>query len=221
MKQRIKLIIGIILLICVSQLQAQETINFKLLINDHNDKPLTGMFRIETSVEVDGYDVKNYKDILVFNGAAFFPMELEIQEGETGNILVGFYPAEDPYNREMSTPILDDELFRLEGSLDFVLGDNNELIFKIFFDYYPQEVISTNKLGAEREAARSSEWYKNIKKGLEVGVDIPFFNASGSLEADEGKSGTETLVDREMSENVLGKRWTVNIPNGGLKIVQK
>ncbi len=221
MKHKINFILGIILFICIIQVQAQETIKFRLIINDHEGKPLTGMLRIETSIEVDGYEDTNYQDINVYNGKAYFPVEMKIEEGDSGTILVGYYPAEEPYNRILSTPILDDAKFRIESrTIEFILPDRNELFFELSFGYDKQEIISSTKTGAEREASRSEEISEMIKTYAEAGLDIWVFSAKGGGEMVESESETNTIVDREMTEDEVSKKYIVKIPTGGLIIKQ-
>ncbi|WP_117885178.1 hypothetical protein [Aureibaculum luteum] len=221
MKRKITLILGAILIISISQIQAQKTINFRLIINDHEGKPLTGMFRIETSVEVDGYDDTSYKDISVYNGKAFFPVEMEINEEDSGTILVAYYPAEEPYNRILSTPILDDDKYRLESEIiEFTLPDRNELFFELSFGYNEQEIISSTKVGAEREASRSEETTEMMKTYAEAGLDIWVFSAKGGGEMEDSETETNTVRDREMTEDEVSKKYIVKIPTGGLIIEQ-
>lgn len=227
MKRKINLILGLILLVCITQVQAQEAIPVQFRLTDHNDDALTGMLRVRIMLFGDQI-FRDPQDVYIYGGACNLPIDMNLKEGDRGTIKVTYIPSEIPLGKNpdgeemaMSTPLVNEKGIGLDSPPEeFILPAKMELSFDITFAFDDVEVISKNKTGAEREAAKSSEWSKNTKLELEVGMELGFFSASESLEIENGESESKTLIDREMSETEEGKRWTAKIPTGKLTIKQ-
>jgi hypothetical protein len=222
MKQKITLILGTILFLSITQIQAQETITLDFTLNDHNGESLTGLLKVKIDVVGDGKDWEDLENIYIYHGSYDQSIDLDIEEGGIAKIMVTYYPNEDPTDEmksRTSTPINEDSKFSFSSRMVRVkLPDTKLLSFDLSLGYEVQEIISSTKAGAEREASKSTELSETAKIYAEAGLSAWIFTAKAGGESEESESETNSTVDREMTENEESKRYQVRIPTGGLKI---
>tara|TARA_R110002096_G_C14359371_1_gene703833 strand:- start:124 stop:795 length:672 start_codon:yes stop_codon:yes gene_type:complete len=223
MKQRITLIIGTILLICVSQLQAQENekseVAFAFTINDLNDKPLTGMLTASIEVNRSG-DTSYMSNLFLGSGSVRGTELLDMQAGDSGTIMITYNPAEEPRNIYANTPIVDDIQF-VSNNIHFTLPENKELLFKISFASKELEVISSTKTGASKAVTNSKEVSSSMKAYGELEASAWIVTAKAGIESEDAESETNAITDTEMKEDEKAIRYSVKVATGALIIEQK
>lgn len=207
----------------IAPLQAQNTnkkeIILQLTIKDHENRPLTGMLRVDISVT--GAGSRQLPPIYLLDGYIDLPVELNIQEQGSGTIKVYYYPAEEPLSGFHSTPIREGDRFKFTSErLEYYLPENNQLHFKLSLDYKEKEVISTTKNGAVQEISRSQQLSSTTKALAEVGADLWIFSAKTGVEMETGESETNTLTDSKMTESEKGVKYVIRYPTGSLSMKQ-
>ena len=196
-----------------------KIITLGFTINDHRGNALSGEIaadlRVFTSNQMTGTG-----QILCTQGAASAQIELDIEEGGTGSIIVFYYPSEDPLDTHMSTPILHDIEFKTD-SINFQLPEErNELIFTITPRTQTIEIVTNDKTGIVQTLSENTTLSTAAKSYAEVEGNFVFGSAKAGAEFTVGMDTTNGIVDTRMREGEVGKRYDVVYPVGNLILEQ-
>lgn len=222
MKQKATLIFGILLLVCISQLRAQEKekteVAIAFSINDIKQRPLTGLITASIEITRSG-DFVEMSNLFLGKGSVRVTKDLDIEVGDSGTIVVTYYPAEEPRNFYASTPIVDSIEF-VSKNIHFTLPENKELIFDVYFESKSIVVISSTKTGASRAATNSKEVSSSMKAYAELEASAWIVTAKAGMETEDVESETNAITDTEMREDEKAISYKVNVATGALIIEQ-
>ena len=225
MKQKINLILGTILFICITQVQLQAQggdkteVAIAFVINDLNNEPLTGMLTASIEITRSG-DFVQMDNLFLGAGSVRATETLDMHVGDSGTIMITYNPAEEPRNVHLNTAIVDSIEF-ISKTIHFTLPENKELLFKISFASKELEVISSTKTGASKAVTNSTEVSSSMKAYAELEASAWIVTAKAGLETEDVESETNAITDTEMKEDEKAIRYSVKVATGALIIEQK